>query len=271
MGVWEWYSARMWKRNAFRRNRIWEMDPLLKIVEHRPWPLPGGPWIMKQIWHDLLFAHWPIARDALRPLVPAQLELDSFEGQGWVGVIPFWMSGVRPRCVPAIPGLSRFAELNVRTYVRFGRTPGVYFFSLDAANRAAVWAARAFYHLPYFFANMRVEHSQEWIEYSCCRVRSDAEFRGRYAAAGKATHPVSGSIEHFLTERYCLFTVYGNRVYRCDIHHPPWPLQQARAEIRHNTMAQASGISLPSTPPLLHYAARQEVLVWPLHRAQNKA
>lgn len=269
MGVWEWYSARMWKRNAFRGNRIWEMDPLLKIVEHRPWPLPSGPWIMRQIWHDLLFAHWLITPEALRPLVPAQLELDRFQGKCWVGVVPFWMSGVRARGVPAIPGLSRFPELNVRTYVKFGGTPGVYFFSLDAGNRAAVWAARALYHLPYFLANMSVERSQERIEYSSRRDRAHAEFRGRYAAAGEARRPASESIEHFLTERYCLFTVHGDDVYRCDIHHPPWPLQQARAEIEVNTTAQASGISLPKAEPLLHFSACQEVLVWPLHRAQK--
>ena len=109
------------------------------MTEHRPWPLPSGPWVMKQIWHDLVFAHWPVANDALRGLVPQGLTLDTWGGQSWVAVTPFRMSGVRAPGLPALPGLSRFPELNVRTYVTYGGKPGVYFFSLDAANLPAVW------------------------------------------------------------------------------------------------------------------------------------
>src|SRR4029434_453282 len=127
----------------------------LRSTSHRPWPLPRGPWIMAQTWHDLLFAHWPIPPEIMRALVPPQLTLDLFDGQCWLGIVPFWMSGVRGRGLPAIPGLSRFPELNVRTYVTLGKKPGVYFFSLDAANIPAVCAARTFYHLPYFYASMK--------------------------------------------------------------------------------------------------------------------
>src|SRR3954463_3011927 len=104
---------------------------------HRPWPLPGGPWIMQQIWNDLLFAHWPIAPEIMRPLVPPALPLDTFNGQCWLAVTPFHMTGVRGRLMPAFPGLSAFPELNVRTYVTYGGTGGVYFFSLDAGSRVA--------------------------------------------------------------------------------------------------------------------------------------
>lgn len=114
------------------------MHEALQSVSHRPWPLPSGPWIMAQTWNDLLFAHWPVPPEIIRNLVPSQLPLDLFDGQCWLGIVPFWMSGVRARGLPAIPGLSRFAELNVRTYVTLGEKPGVYFFSLDAANMPAV-------------------------------------------------------------------------------------------------------------------------------------
>ena len=219
---------------------------------------------MAQSWHDLLFAHWPIATTAMRPLVPRELELDLFDGQCWVGVVPFWMSGVRARGTPEVPGASQFAELNVRTYVTFGGKPGVYFFSLDAASRLAVAAARAFYHLPYFFADMNVTEGSGSIVYRSCRRGGQVEFRGCYGpVAAMAVRPV-GSIEHWLTERYCLYTVYRNQVFRGEIHHVPWPLQDAYAEIEVNTMARAAGTELPNVKLLLHLAKRLDVLIWPL-------
>src|SRR5580704_2964320 len=135
---------------------------------------------MKQIWHDLLFAHWPLPEAAIRPLVPAQLALDTFDGQCWVGVVPFHMTGIHRRGLPPVPGLSRFPELNVRTYVTYGGKAGVYFFSLDAANLLAVYAARAFYHLPYFHATMSSRERAGTIHYASRRRRVAAEFRGSY-------------------------------------------------------------------------------------------
>jgi hypothetical protein len=240
------------------------MHPALKCVDHRPWPLPAGPWVMVQVWHDLLFAHWPIAYESLRRLVPPQLPLDQFDGQCWVGVVPFWMSGVRARGMPAIPGLSRFPELNIRTYVTYGGKPGVYFFSLDAGNRMAVWGARAFYHLPYFFADMKSENVGSEIEYHSLRRGAQAEFRGRYGPGAPVEFRQPGSLEYWLCERYCLYTVHREKVDRGQIHHAPWPLQDACAQIGANSMASAAGIILPDAKPLLHFAKRQEVLVWPL-------
>ena len=222
---------------------------------------------MAQIWHDLLFAHWPMARDILRALVPAQLSLDTFEGSCWVGVVPFHMSGIHGHGVPPLPGLSRFPELNVRTYVSLNGKPGVYFFSLDAANLPAVWAARKFYHLPYFHAKMLTQADGEFINYESHRFRSNAEFRGRYRPTGPVTIRAKGSLEHWLTERYCLYTEAGGRTYRGEIHHQPWPLQDAEAEIELNTVATAAGFLLPPVKPLLHFARKLEVLIWPLRRA----
>jgi uncharacterized protein len=246
------------------------MHPLLQVTDHRPWPLPRGPWIMTQTWHDLLFAHWPLPPQVLRPLVPAQLALDTYEGQCWLAVTPFHMSNVRPRGLPPLPGFSRLPELNVRTYVKLQDKPGVYFFSLDAGALSAVFAARSFYRLPYYYAHMKVQSSGEEIRYhSVRRVPANAEFRGRYRAASPVRLRAPGSLEHWLTERYCLYTTTGRSVFRAEIHHVPWPLQDAEAQIEMNTMAAAAGIQLPEEGPRLHFSRRLEVLVWPLRRVQR--
>jgi uncharacterized protein YqjF (DUF2071 family) len=223
---------------------------------------------MRQTWHDLLFAHWPLPPAVMRSLVPAPLTIDTFDGQSWAGVIPFHMSRIRGRGLPPLPGLARFPELNLRTYVTYGGKAGVYFFSLDAGNLAAVWAARKFYHLPYFLAAMSSEEVGGNIRYSSRRVGGPAEFRGQYRPNTEVRLRQRGSIEHWLTERYCLYTTHDGRIYRGEIHHPPWPLQDADAEFETNTVAAAAGISLPTTAPLLQFARRLEVLIWPLQRAE---
>ena len=221
---------------------------------------------MEQYWHDLLFAHWHVPVSQLRPLVPAKLPLDEFEGNAWVGVVPFRMSGIRARFLPPVPGFSSFPELNVRTYVTLDGKPGVYFFSLDAAHLPAVWAARATYRLPYFYARMSLEESGEEIRYRSERVHlpRPANFRGRYWPVGPVHLRPRGTLEHWLSERYCLYTVAGDRVYRGEIHHEPWPLQDAEARIEENSMASVAGIELPPTAPVLHFAKQLRVLIWPI-------
>lgn len=252
---------------------------------HRPWPLPRGPWVMAQSWHDLLFAHWRVPAGELRPLLPPALEIETFGGSAWVGVIPFRMTGVRLRGTPALYGLSAFPELNVRTYVTDGHKPGVWFFSLDASNRVAVGAAQRWFHLPYFLARTRCGERGGWIEYGCERkarnskietrdatgkVNSDAAFHGRYRPTGEVFRAGRGTIEHFLTERYCLYALDGrSRLLRAEIHHVPWPLQTAEAEIRENTMAAASAIRLPPEQPLLQFSRRMDVRIWNIRRVNG--
>jgi uncharacterized protein YqjF (DUF2071 family) len=219
---------------------------------------------MAQSWHDLLFAHWPIQAEILRPLVPAELSLDEFDGQCWVGVVPFRMSGVRPRITPAIPILSAFPELNVRTYVTVKGRPGVYFFSLDATSWPAVKAARMFYKLPYFHAKMSCNTVNDEIVYRAERLSNKAELRCRYRPISPVQLAEPGTLKHWLTERYCLYTVRKRRVYRAEVHHQPWPLQNAEAQIETNSMAEAAGIKLPTMAPLLYFARKLEVIVWPL-------
>ena len=225
---------------------------------------------MRQKWHDLLFMHWRIPPQSLRPLIPLSLELDNFEGSAWLGIVPFRMTGVRLRGTPNIPGLSAFPELNVRTYVNVGGKPGVWFFSLDAANAIAVAAARAWFHLPYFRARMSLEARGDQIHYQSHRTHSNApaaDLRVEYEPTGRIFQAQPGTLEHFLTERYCLYAAAGEKIYRGEIHHPPWPLQPARADIVLNTMTASHGLELPPAPPLLHFARFQDVWIWPPARA----
>ncbi|HEX6802992.1 MAG TPA: DUF2071 domain-containing protein [Terriglobales bacterium] len=243
------------------------VHPALQHVAHRPWPLPSGPWIMEQTWNDLLFAHWPIAPEVMRPLVPPELPLDTFDGLCWIAVTPFHMTGVRPRWIPALPGLSAFPELNVRTYVTYGGKAGVFFFSLDAANRPAVWAARATYRLPYFFARMKVQAHDGGFHYASAREANPAQLEAQYRPIRPVQLRAPGNLDHWLSERYCLYTVAQGTVYRAEIHHEQWPLQDADAQITSNSMAAAARVKLPEIPPLLHFSKQLQVLIWPLKKA----
>jgi uncharacterized protein YqjF (DUF2071 family) len=239
-------------------------DQILASHQHRPWPLPQRRWVMRQEWHRLLFAHWAVAPERIRPLVPPKLEMDTRDGRCWVAVTPFYLAGLRARGLPALPGTSSFPELNVRTYVRRDGIPGVYFFSLDAGSILAVMGARLFYRLPYFHAHMKVRHGAEPVHYMSVRRHKGkiAEFEADYRPVGPPVEPAPGSLEQFLVERYCLYAARGRKLYRADIHHVPWSLQPARAEIATNTVAMASGIELPPEPPLLHFSRQMDVLVW---------
>ena len=225
---------------------------------------------MTQTWNDVLFAHWPVDRAALAARLPRSCALDLFEGQAWLGIVAFDMSNVAPRFVPALPWLSAFPEINVRTYVRVDDKPGVYFFSLDATNPVAVQVARWVFHLPYHTAAIEVRRNGDAVGYNCRRRAAGGTFEAIYRPVGAAAEAAAGSLEYFLTERYCLYTVgAANRLMRCDIHHPPWPLQPAAVAIAANTLADAAGISVPPIAPLAHFAKRQDTVNWPLVAARR--
>jgi uncharacterized protein YqjF (DUF2071 family) len=249
------------------------VHPSLAALDHRPWPLPKGPWLMAMNWHDLLFAHWRVPVQVLRPLVPSGLEIDTFDGSAWIAVVPFRMSGVRARGTPAVPGPGAFPELNVRTYVRHGTKPGVWFFSLDAASRLAVRGARLTFHLPYFDADMRCDAAGDDIAYRSRRTHRGApaaEFAARYGPAGPEFRSAPGSLEAWLTERYCLYAAKkGGTLLRGEIHHATWPLQPARASIDANTMTAAAGVPLPADPPHLLFVRRIDVVGWAPVRARG--
>lgn len=240
-------------------------EDIERATSHRPWPLPDGPWIMFQSWCEQLFAHWRMPVEQVRPLVPAQLELDTFEDSAWVGITPFRISGLRVRGLPELPFGSEFPELNLRTYVTVGGQGGVYFFSLDAGSSLAVIAARVGYGLPYHNADMEITTGDDgWIHYRCNRDTGDADLVVRYRALPSEPQPAArGTLDHFLTERYVLYVVRGEKVVRGDIHHRPWLLQPAEAVFETNSIAVAAGLALPLEPPLLHYSSRQDALIWP--------
>jgi uncharacterized protein YqjF (DUF2071 family) len=244
---------------------------LLEHRAHRPYPPPDRPWHMTMSWLDLLFAHWSFPPEQIRALLPNGLELDTFENRAWVAVVPFRMQHVGPRGLNWLPGVSAFPELNVRTYVVVDGKPGVWFFSLDAASVVAVHAARTAFHLPYFRARMSCEEQDGWIAYHSERRHPDApagEFHGRYRGVGPVYQSTPGTLEHWLTERYCLYARdRAGRIRRGEIHHIQWPLQKAEAELATCTVTDGWSIPLPDEPPLLHFVRRLDVIGWLLERA----
>lgn len=242
------------------------------VRDHRPWPMPARSWIMAQSWLNLLFAHWSVPPEELSAVVPPQLTLDTRDGRAWIAVTPFAVRNLRLRPTLPVPMLSSFLEINVRTYVRLGGKPCIYFFSLDASSASAVAAARRFYRLPYFHAQMAMWREGPWFRFTSERTGPEddappATFGGRYRSTGAPAPPPPGSLEEWLTERYGLYTLdERGRVLRGDIHHPPWPLQPAAAELDTNTMTAQIGVGLGGQP-LLHYSARQDVVFWSLEEA----
>lgn len=238
---------------------------ILEDKQHRRDPMPEGHWLMYQSWQRLLFAHWPVPARLLRDKIPSQLSIEEFDGTAWLGIVPFRMANVHFRGLPPIWGTSRFPELNVRTYVRYGDVSGVWFFSLDAANWPAVIGARIGFHLPYFFAHMSIQEAGQKTHYES--RRKNGMFIADYAPTGTVQDYPADSLERWLTERYYLFAAdKRGKIYRGDIHHELWPLQPAEAEITENTIAAASGIPLPDTKPHLLYAENNDVLAWYLKK-----
>jgi uncharacterized protein YqjF (DUF2071 family) len=236
----------------------------------RPYPPPDSAWVMAQSWHDLLFMHWPVPVAELQRAMPPKLQVDTFEGQAYIGVVPFRMSGVRPRFLPPVPGISAFPELNVRTYVTLDGRPGVYFFSLDAGNKLAVRVARPLFHLPYYDANMSLLRAGDDIVYDSERTHegaAPATLHARYRPVGPIELARPGSLEAWLTARYCMYPVdAAGNVYRGEIDHAPWLLQPATAEIARCTMTEPHHIQLSGPPPLLHFSQSLDVVVWPLQQ-----
>ena len=248
------------------------MEPIFDRIG--PTLRPNERIVMKQKWRDLLFLHWPVPPELLQPLLPPGLTIDTFEGNAYLGLVPFTMRDVRPVWAPAVPWLSHFPECNVRTYVhRGGASPGVWFFSLDAASPVAVAIARTIWKLPYFIAAMNVEKDagDGSITYSTTRrlpppLPAGSEFH--WTPTGTPFHASPGTLEHFLAERYILYAHAYGRLWRGKVHHAPYPLQTADLGAFSDTSITAAGIKLPDElpirPPLIHYASGVDVDVFPL-------
>ena len=238
----------------------------MSATSDRTWDPPQWPWVLRMKWSELLFAHWPVTPSRLAPLLPKGLTLDVRDNQAWIGVVPFLMSDVAPRCCPSVPRLSRFLELNVRTYVIRDGKPGVWFFSLDAANRIAVRAARATFNLPYMDAQMAMTKGKSnTITYSSNRTHRGeprAEFQASYEPAGTPFRAQEGTLEHWLTARYCLYSVTRNgALLRGEIDHEPWMLAPATWTEHQNSMCDSLDVELSGSPHLL-FAQPIEVRAW---------
>ena len=229
------------------------------------------PWVMRMRWTDLLFAHWPMDPAVLAPLVPPELTVDTFDGRAWLGIVPFRMEDVAPRGLPAVPRLSVFPELNVRTYVTHRGLPGVWFLSLDAASRPTVIGARRWFHLPYVHAAMAIGSDGATIDYRSTRrdpTVPAATFRARYRPTGPVEPARPGSFEAWSTERWRLFAVDDRgAVLRSEIRHGRWPLQPADADLDATELAAAHGLSVPATSAHLRYSRRVDVRAWWPRRA----
>lgn len=241
-------------------------------TSHRPRPLPSGRWAVSQRWNDLLFAHWPVPPSHLAPLLPEGLSADTFQGSAWVGIVPFWLDRVKVRGMPRLPVFRNLPDLNLRTYVREERTGsrGVFCFSMDAGSLLAVAAARMFYHLPYHWAEMQLDRRspREFAFYSRRRFsREVVTFQARYRGLGpnfKQMESRGNSLEYFFSERDSLFARnrFGQAI-RANMHQVAGPLEDAEAVIERNNLTATIGLELPNREPVLHYARRLAVYVWP--------
>ena len=234
--------------------------PSLDSIDHRPWPLPHQPWVVQQRWDDLLFLHWEVSQTQMRQRIPKGLELDLYDGKAWIGIVPFEIKRITRRGLPAPSWLCSFPEINVRTYVTDGSKPGVWFFSLDIPNPVAVWAARTFYHLPYYRSRVQLSPSERGIHFEL--QRGNRYWTGEYKA-GPAVQALPGSFEHWATERYCLYSqdLWGG-LHRAEIHHKPWPLQSAEIRSMDHNLLASWDIQGKCQRPL--FSKSIEVVVYPM-------
>jgi uncharacterized protein YqjF (DUF2071 family) len=230
---------------------------------------PDGQPIMHQTWGKLLFMHWRIDEKSLRTLIPDALTIDTFDGSAWIAVTPFTMWDIRalPPFLPAVPGFSSMHELNVRTYVYLDDQPGVWFFSLDCNSATATFGARTLYYLPYFNAEIELKEENSEIDYSLLRSEAPAaELHASWKTGEALEMSDPGTIEFFLTERYCLYSEHKDQLYRARIHHQPWTLRKASLTSLQSTMIESHGLPTPDGEPLLHYSEEISVDIWPIHK-----
>lgn len=247
---------------------------LLQATQHRPFPIPQDKsWVMAQSWQHLLFAHYRVDIDVLRPMIPAQFEIDTYEGEAWISVVPFLMNYVHLRGLPSFPSTGKFPELNVRTYVKYGDKLGVWFFSLDAASLLAVLTARITFNLPYYYANMTLEYDSDTIHYKSIRKHPNATpavFDAQYRPITPVQDYDPASLDRWLTDRYVLYSANRQgKLFIGHITHLPWQLQPAEAEFKQDTMAQAVGIPLLDDIPLLHYVEHIDVIAWAIQKVDT--
>jgi uncharacterized protein YqjF (DUF2071 family) len=239
------------------------MNTSIALDRLAPRGKPEGSPVMQQNWENLLFLHWPIDPALMRPLIPSALEIDTFEGQAYIGITPFALTGLRLLSLPPVPGFESFLEINVRTYVHYRGIPGVWFFSLDASKLIPAIAARALFALPYFNASMEFNHEANEFRFTSKRVvPPDAHFRARWQTGMRLREPALESLAFFLVERYCLFANVGEQILMTRVYHHPWILEEGIVLEEESTMISALGLPEPTGPALTHFSRSMNVEVW---------
>jgi uncharacterized protein len=239
---------------------------IMAKTDHRISPMPEGPWLMSQRWDHLLFLHYPVSKEFLRINVPEQLELDTFDGNAWITIIPFEVYGMHLRYGPKIPYLHRYRELNVRTYVRRNGIHGIYFFSLDADKLLAVYGGRMA-TLPYYHAKIKMNSKEGSFSFSSMRRNHcQVQFSANYRPSSELFRPAVNSLSFWLLERYYLWTLKENKLFHLGIHHTPWEVSVPKVEIERNSLVPFLANHDLTTPAIVHYARSKRVLFWALKK-----
>jgi uncharacterized protein YqjF (DUF2071 family) len=231
--------------------------------------MPYEKWIMKQSWKNVFFIHLPVSAPSLRPHIPSCLDLDVYEGEPWISLVLFTIEGIYLKGIP-FSVVSAFPEINVRTYISYNKRPGVFFLSLDAKHWATYTIAKKWYHLPYYESQISVKQTNQFTSYNS--IRKDrkvvpAEFKGTLKSLSETFYSKQNSLEYWLTERYYLYSSnQGKDAFRAKIHHEPWQLQEAKAEINANTLISSMNILPLNEDPIVHFSTGTNVLISNLNK-----
>ncbi|QHT48303.1 DUF2071 domain-containing protein [Halobacillus sp. ACCC02827] len=228
-------------------------------------------WIMHQEWEDLIFLHWPVPAEILARYIPSVFELDEFDGSAWIAVVPFRMNHIRFKNLPSLPFGNQLLELNVRTYVTYKGEPGVYFLTLDADHPLGVFLARTGFSLPYVHASMRMDTTPERIHFSSRRIHKgypNAHFHMEASHFSPAVHPAPGSLLYWLTERYALWTVRGQKVYKGPIQHKHWRLQKVKVDLPVNQLLDFLPSFVTEQDPTAYYSKTLQTRIFPFERVK---
>lgn len=236
--------------------------------DHLPFPMPNRKHTLSQSWEHLSFMHLEVKPELLLPHLPDDLELDLFEGKAYVGTIPFEMTHVRPRWFFSVPGVSNFPEFNIRTYVTRDGKPGVFFLTLDAQSRITCFHAPRSYGLPYRYAKCSISTTQDTYSWSSKRRADGVSLIGSCKGLGDATSAKLGTLEYFLFERYCLYTVHKGILHRAYTQHNPWVYRIAKATLEENSLTESYdlGIQNPLHPEHVHLSSGVDVRTWSIER-----
>lgn len=246
-----------------------------KQLDHRPFPLPSSPWLLSQVWEDLLFMHYPMDPNVLRDYVPRELELDVFQNKAWITIIPFRVTKMKGRGIPSLPLLKEYLEINVRTYVKYKGIPGIYFFSLDANHPLFVIGIKTAIGLPFKHAHIvfnQMENSFRFKHHRQSDKHATEKIELTYKPGEVLFETLPGTLDYWLLERYCMYSYLGKYLIRGDIHHDKWKVSKATATTSINTMLSfLSPDNCPKIPSFLHYSKRRRVFCYPPKRVGERA